>query len=182
MNHERGSTAQPHHPTADPGTGQRARIESTIWLKEPSDDACVLIVDDVDADVQLLQLILAMAGASSIHTITAAQATAGRSVPIRPDLVLVDVDVSQGGGLGLFSLLRHILEDEGFLPVIALTGDTTSGACQRALDAGANDVVTKPFDHLELVGRVENLLTMRALAQRVHRHNLVRQAEIDSVR
>ena len=42
--------------------------------------------------------------------------------------------------------LRQVLPDEGFLPVLALTGDTTTQARERALDAGANDFLTKPFD------------------------------------
>ena len=83
-------------------------------------------------------------------------------------------------GHEVLNTVRRVLPDEGFLPVLILTGDTTNQARERALDAGVNDFLTKPYDDVEFVQRVRNLLTMRALYRTVQRHNLQLQAELDA--
>ena len=149
-------------------------------LKDPSVVDCVLIVDDVDSNVQHLERILRMAGASSVHTVTDARIAVDRCVEVLPDVVLIDLDMPHIEGHGVLTSLRRILPDEGFLPVLALTGDTTTQARERALDAGVNDFLTKPYDDVDFVQRVRNLLTMRALYRTVQRHNVELQAQLDA--
>jgi EAL domain-containing protein (putative c-di-GMP-specific phosphodiesterase class I)/CheY-like chemotaxis protein len=148
-------------------------------VKDPSAVACVLIVDDVDSDVQHLERILRMAGASSVHTVTDARIAVDRCRELLPDVVLVDLDMPRVDGHAVLTALRRVLPDEGFLPLLVLTSDTTTQARERALDAGVNDFLTKPYDDVEFVQRVRNLLTMRALYQTVQRHNLELQAQLD---
>ena len=148
--------------------------------KDPSAVDCVLIVDDVDSNVQHLELILRMAGASSVHTVTDARSAVDRCLEVLPDVVLMDLDMPHVDGHEVLDSLRRVLPDEGFLPVLVLTSDTTTQARERALDAGVNDFLTKPYDDVEFVQRVRNLLTMRALYRTVQRHNLELQAELDA--
>ena len=148
--------------------------------KDPSAVDCVLIVDDVDSNVQHLELILRMAGASSVHTVTDARSAVDRCLEVLPDVVLMDLDMPHVDGHDVLTSLRRVLPDEGFLPVLVLTSDTTTQARERALDAGVNDFLTKPYDDVEFVQRIRNLLTMRALYRTVHRHNLELQAELDA--
>ncbi len=152
-------------------------LQAVTRATEPCCHVAVLIVDPVGRDVRLLQLILDMGGAATVHTITDGRTAADRCRDLRPDLVLIDLDMPRVDGCSTLAVLRRTLPDEGFLPMIGLTRVTTGEARRRALDAGATDHVTTPFDHVELVRRVSNLLTMRALYQRVHRHN----AELDSL-
>jgi EAL domain-containing protein (putative c-di-GMP-specific phosphodiesterase class I)/CheY-like chemotaxis protein len=149
-------------------------------VKDPSAVDCVLIVDHDDSNVQHLELILRMAGASSVHTVTDARSAVDRCLEVRPDVVLMDLDMPLVDGYEVLFSLRRVLPDEGFLPVLVLTHDTTTGARERALEAGVNDFLTKPFDDVEFVQRVRNLLSMRALYRTVHRHNLELQAELDA--
>jgi EAL domain-containing protein (putative c-di-GMP-specific phosphodiesterase class I)/CheY-like chemotaxis protein len=116
---------------------------------------------------------------SNIHIVNDAHAAVGRCLDVRPDVVLLDLDMPHVDSHAVLSLLRHVFNEDGFLPVLAVTSDTTTRGREQALDAGANDFLTKPFDDVELVQRVKNLLTMRALYQTVHRHNLSLQAELD---
>ena len=121
-----------------------------------------------------------MAGASTVHTVTDPRTAVERCRDVRPDLVVIDLDTPELDGDATLAALRRTLPEEGFLPIIALTSATSAEARRRALDAGASDHVTAPFDHLELVRRVRNLLTMRALYQKVRRHNLELRTGLDS--
>jgi EAL domain-containing protein (putative c-di-GMP-specific phosphodiesterase class I)/CheY-like chemotaxis protein len=147
--------------------------------KDPSAVDCVLLIDDVDSNVQHLELMLRMAGASSVHTVTDARSAVDRCLEVLPDVVLMDLDMPNVDGHAVLTSLRRILPDEGFLPVLVLTGDTTIQARERALDAGVNDYLIKPFDDVEFVQRVRNLLTMRSLFRTVQRHNVELQAELE---
>ncbi len=66
--------------------------------KDPSAVDCVLIVDDVDSNVQHLELILRMAGASSVHTVTDARSAVDRCLEVLPDVVLMDLDMPHVDG------------------------------------------------------------------------------------
>jgi CheY-like chemotaxis protein len=70
-------------------------------------------------------------------------------------------------------LSRHIPKDE-YLPVLVLTADATISAKRKALALGAKDFLTKPFDTIEAMLRVWNLLETRIL----YRHLKALNAEI----
>ncbi|MFA6316520.1 MAG: response regulator [Elusimicrobiota bacterium] len=76
----------------------------------------------------------------------------------KPDLILLDVHLPDGNGIEFCAklkadpMLRHI-------PVLLLSGEATDVSCRvDGIEAGAEDYVTKPFDHRELVSRIKNLL------------------------
>jgi len=66
-------------------------------------------------------------------------------------------------GLEVLRRLRSVRNSLGFLPVIVLTSDTGKVARNSALILGADDFLTKPLDHEEVVLRVRNLLRTRQL-------------------
>jgi len=74
------------------------------------------------------------------------------------------------------------LPADAFLPVLVLTADASAAAREDALDAGAKDFLTKPFDHVETVLRVRNLLETGALYRSVQAHNAKLQAELEERR
>jgi PleD family two-component response regulator len=170
----------------EPEPREQERLEPD-WLLEmtrtsqPCAHVAVLIVDDAGAEAEPLRLILAMAGASTVHTITDPRTAVDRCREVRPDLVVIDLDTPELDGAATLAALRRTLADGGFLPMIALTAATSAEARRRALDAGASDHVTAPFDHLELVRRVRNLLAMRALYQKVRHHNLEERSGLESL-
>jgi class 3 adenylate cyclase len=80
---------------------------------------------------------------------------------VRPDLILTDVMMPKMSG---HDLLQAVRADKGLrsVPVIFLTARAGSEARIESLDAGADDYLSKPFDELELLARVGNLIRARA--------------------
>jgi EAL domain-containing protein (putative c-di-GMP-specific phosphodiesterase class I)/CheY-like chemotaxis protein len=141
-------------------------------------DATVLIVDDEPVNVALLERLLRWAGIGDVHAVTDPRQAVERCLQVRPDLVLLDLHMPHMDGLAVLTALRATLPADGFLPVLVLTADVTTEARDRALDAGANDFLTKPFDRTEVVLRVRNLLETRALYADVQRHNTALRADL----
>ena len=80
---------------------------------------------------------------------------------LRPDLILTDVMMPKMSG---YDLLQAVRADKGLqaIPVIFLTARAGTDARVESLDAGADDYLSKPFDELELLARVGNLIRARA--------------------
>jgi EAL domain-containing protein (putative c-di-GMP-specific phosphodiesterase class I)/DNA-binding NarL/FixJ family response regulator len=131
----------------------------------------VLVVDDQEANVKLLVQLLERVGLGRILTTMDAR----DAIPIveteEPDLVLLDLHMPHIGGIEVLRELRRRTPAADYLPVLVLTADVTSEAKQAALDAGANDFLTKPFDPVEVTLRVRNLLQTRFLHQQLQLQN-----------
>src|SRR5437870_6159067 len=69
-----------------------------------------------------------------------------------PSIAVVDLNLAPFDG---FALLGELRRRSAWLPILVLTGSGSEGDKVRALDAGADDYVVKPFGHRELVARVQ---------------------------
>src|SRR5438132_9536548 len=123
----------------------------------------ILIVDDEPANVRLLERIVRNAGWAAARSTTDSREAAALHAELRSDLVLLDLMMPYLDGVAVLKQLRSTLADGEFLPIVILTADATGDAKRRALDAGATDFLTKPFDHMEIVLRIKNLLETRRL-------------------
>lgn len=82
------------------------------------------------------------------------------------DLVIVDYLMPGMDGVAFIERFRT-LPDRADTPVLMLTGDSHRDVRYRALQAGANDFLTKPVDALELLARVKNMLALRRSERRL---------------
>jgi adenylate cyclase len=84
----------------------------------------------------------------------------------RPDLILLDVMMPKMDGI---EVCRRLKEDASlpFMPIIMVTAKTSSQDVVTALDAGADEYLTKPVDHASLVARVNSMLRIKALTDTV---------------
>jgi adenylate cyclase len=120
-------------------------------------DATILVVDDVPQNVRLLEAVLVSKGYDVVS------ATDGNSAlelvaSAKPDLVLLDVMMPPPDGYEVCRRLREV-EATAVLPVIMVTASTTEKT--KVIQAGADDLIAKPFDHDELLTRVRSLLRIK---------------------
>ncbi len=126
-------------------------------------EARILIVDDQEANILLLQSLLDEAGYIQIRTTTDSRSVLSIFGDFQPDLILLDLHMPYLDGYTLLGQLRNLIPPQTYLPILVLTADATQQARQRSLEIGAKDFLTKPFDPLEVLLRVRNLLETRAL-------------------
>lgn len=117
----------------------------------------VLIVED---DVHIAQVLVFMLERQQYKVIHVADGRAAvqhiLSSPV-PDLVLLDVMLPYVDGFEILGLIRAQSGWET-VPVLMLTAKSTERDTVRALDAGANDFIIKPFQPLELLARLRRYL------------------------
>jgi signal transduction histidine kinase len=139
--------------------------EGTIY------QARILIVDDQKANVRLLERILSRAGYTRLTSTTDSCQTAALFSQIEPDLVLLDLAMPGLDGFGVIEQIAPLIPNESYLPILVLTADITPEAKHRALSLGARDFLSKPFDQVEVLLRIKNLLETRSLHLQLQAHN-----------
>ena len=119
--------------------------------------ATILVIDDDPVILQLLQVNFEMEG---FTVITAADGQEGveRTRADRPDVIVSDVMMPRKSGLELVAELKGDPATSS-IPVLLLTAKAQQADIASGLEQGADDYVTKPFEPLELVDRVNRLLT-----------------------
>ncbi|MDD5303584.1 MAG: adenylate/guanylate cyclase domain-containing protein [Elusimicrobia bacterium] len=120
----------------------------------------ILIVDDMKANVVLLDKILSGAGYSSVESTTNPLEVCELHHKNRYDLILLDLSMPVMNGFAVMEGLKKV-EGEGYLPVLVLTAQPDQKL--HALNAGARDFVSKPFDVAEVLVRAQKILEIRLL-------------------
>lgn len=122
--------------------------------------ARILVVDDQEVNVRLLEGMLRVAGYTSVESTTDPSRVCELHRKNRYSLILLDLQMPVMDGFQVMEGLKEI-EEDGYLPIIVITAQPDHKL--RALEAGAKDFVSKPFDMAELRARVYNILEVRLL-------------------
>jgi PAS domain S-box-containing protein len=133
-------------------------------------NASILIVDDQEANVRLLEKMLRNAGYQRITSTMDPRAVFPLHLAHRYDLILLDLQMPEMDGFQVMEGLKEI-EPDGYLPVLVITAQP--GHKLRALQEGAKDFVSKPFDLVEVQTRIHNMLEVRLLYQKLDNYNKV---------
>jgi adenylate cyclase len=120
--------------------------------------ARILVVDDVAENVRLLDAVLAPQGYDVVSA-TDGDLALELVKSAKPDLVLLDVVMPQLDGYAVCRRLRERVET-AVLPVIMVTSSSEPEKV-KAIEAGADDFIQKPFNHHELLARVRSLLRIK---------------------
>jgi len=123
-------------------------------------NARILIVDDQEANVILLERMLRGAGYVSITSTMNPGEVCELHRNNRYDLILLDLLMPGMDGFRVMEGLKEI-ETGGYLPVLVITAQP--GHKLRALEVGAKDFISKPFEMAEVLARVHNMLEVRLL-------------------
>jgi signal transduction histidine kinase len=137
----------------------------------PSLEDRILIVDDEPANVLLMERLLHDAGYRNLSSTTDSRRALALYREIGPDLILLDLMMPHLDGLAVLAQLRHEIPAGVYLPVLVLTADATLDAKRKALAAGAQDFLTKPFEQFEVLLRIRNLLEARRMHLALEAHN-----------
>src|SRR5437762_3139848 len=116
----------------------------------------ILVVDDDRDLVDLLSFALSRAGMEALPALDAS--TAMKSLEDKhPDLVVLDINIGAASGFDMLKELRRKSE----IPVIMLTGRDAEDDKIMGFELGADDYLTKPFSHRELIARIKASLRRR---------------------
>ncbi len=137
---------------------------------EPLDilNANILIVDDQEPNINLLTQMLNEAGYINVSSTMQPQEVCALHRKHCYDLILLDLQMPEMDGFQVMEGLKTNHTD-AYLPVIVLTAQP--GHKLRALQAGAKDFISKPFDLLEIKTRIYNMLVVRFLYKKLDNYN-----------
>jgi PAS domain S-box-containing protein len=132
--------------------------------------ASILIVDDQEANVALLQQMLQDTGYSRVASTMDPGEVCALHRKNRYDLILLDLQMP---GMDGFQVIEGLKTNDSdvYLPVLVITAQP--GHKLRALQAGARDFVSKPFDLVEVRARIRNMLEVRLLYKRLEDYSKV---------
>ena len=139
------------------------QVEGDSLEQHTLEQSSILFIDDDRVKIDLVTQLLQRGGFAQIHgesDSTQAFRTFNR---IKPDLVILDLNMAPTSGHQLLREIRSTICENVYLPVLVLTGDQTRETKESVLGAGANDFLAKPFNGTEIVLRARNLLHTRHL-------------------
>jgi class 3 adenylate cyclase len=119
----------------------------------------ILAVDDTPQNLKVLEAILAPRGYTVVTASSGAEALQKVSVQ-SPDLILLDILMP---GMSGYGVAQHLRADPTtrFLPIVMVTALGAQEEKVKAIEAGADDFLTKPVNQLELLARVKSLLRIK---------------------
>ena len=132
--------------------------------------ASILIVDDQESNVRLLEQLLSEAGYTAVASTMNPQEVCALHRKNRYDLILLDLQMPGMDGFQVMEGLKTN-DADGYLPVLVITAQP--GHKLRALQAGAKDFISKPFDLVEVKTRIHNMLEVRLLYKKLENYNKV---------
>ncbi len=130
-------------------------------------DRKILVVDDDPDCLEIIAEALSWDG-YQIEKLDSAQQAIELTQLWKPHLVILDVNMPDRHGADTLQLLK---EQDPFLAVMFISGNTTTDAVIEGLDAGADDYLPKPFDPLELLARVRTQFRIKDLSDELRQAN-----------
>lgn len=136
-------------------------------------NAKILVVDDAPDNIELMEQILHEEGYTCVSSTMLPEQVCPLHREHNYDLILLDLQMP---GLNGFQVMKGLKEIEhgGYLPVLALTAQPSFKIA--ALEAGARDFISKPFDLLEVHKRIHNMLEVRLLYKELAQYSRAQQA------
>lgn len=140
--------------------------------------ARILIVDDKPANTALLKAILEDEDYQNFWIVNDPREVRELYQKWRHDIILLDIRMPYLDGFDVMEQLAEITGDNDYLPVLVLTAQTDMDTRVRALAAGAMDFINKPFDKVEVVHRVRNMLLVRDVHKQQRWQAEILEAEV----
>ncbi len=133
-------------------------------------NASILIVDDQPANILLLENMLRKVGYQHITSTIDPRAVCALHRANHYDLILLDLQMPEMDGFQVMEKLNKI-DTNGYVPTLVITAQPRHKL--RALASGAKDFISKPFDLVEVMTRIHNMLEVRLLYKQLEFNNKV---------
>jgi putative two-component system response regulator len=137
----------------------------------------ILIADDMADNGWVLKALLTQSGYEHVHSTSDSRDVIAMCAELQPDIVLLDAHMPGVDGLTLVRELRS-QSDGSFMPIVMLSGDFSPKVKREAMEAGASDFISKPYDAPEVLLRVRNLLSLRSLRARARNESKVLEEQV----
>jgi PAS domain S-box-containing protein len=137
--------------------------------------ARILIVDDQEVNVTLIEQTLRQAGYQNVYSTMDPETVCALHRRDNYDLILLDLQMPGMDGFQVMEALKTN-DSDAYLPVLVITAQP--GHKLRALQAGAKDFISKPFDLVEVKTRIHNMLEVRLLYRRLEMHSKELEAAV----
>ena len=152
-------------------------VQPIASLPDIKEHARILVVDDSPANVLLLEKILQLNRYRRIRSITDPREFFVVFQEFHPDIILLDLQMPHLDGFTILERLRNERADK-ILPVIVITAQNDKENKLKALEFGAQDFLGKPFDNIEVITRIGNLLQNKMLYDTVENNNLFLERKV----
>jgi len=140
-------------------------------------NAKILIVDDKPDNVSLLEMMLSLSGYTNVQSTTDPREVEGLYRDNDFDIILLDIRMPYMDGFQVMEMLSGNIKGD-YLPILVLTAQNDMETRLKALEVGARDFVTKPFDKMEVLNRIRNMLEVRFLYNERTRQNEILEAKV----
>ncbi|MCX6175553.1 MAG: response regulator [Ignavibacteriales bacterium] len=141
-------------------------------------NANILIVDDQQANIDVLTGLLDAKGFTNYITTKDSRQVFKLFDEFKPDLLLLDLIMPNLNGYEVMMQLKALIPANTYFPILVLTADITPESKQKALASGASDFLAKPFDLIEVDLRIKNLLKVRYLHQQLENQNQIVEEKV----
>lgn len=140
-------------------------------------NARILIIDDFQANLDLLEGIVESAGYTSVMTLSDSREAVKLYEAFEPHLVMLDISMPYLDGFQVMERLQEI-EKDSYIPVMVLTALQDEDTRKKALAFGAQDFLAKPFDNLEVKTRIRNMIRIRFLHNQTRNQNIILEEKV----
>jgi putative two-component system response regulator len=139
--------------------------------------ARILIVDDQKVNARILEEIFRKAGYKNITCVHDSRDARTAYSALKPHAVILDINMPYMDGFQIIQQLKEVEGDE-YLPILMLTQLGDNDLRFLALESGAKDYLNKPFDHIEVLLRIRNIIEVHILHDRLREENKKLKEEI----
>lgn len=139
-------------------------------ISETARSSRILVIDDDPVSVELVKRVLTRAGFHTVDSTSEPSIALSLLREVKPHVVLLDLYMPGMDGFAVLDMLRADADRVG-CSIIMLTGEADHDVQVAALQRGASDFVTKPFEAPVLVARVAGAAEMRALQRQMRDQN-----------
>lgn len=139
--------------------------------------AKILAIDDEEDNISLLMILLESEGFTNVHTTTDSTKLVEMYKSLRPDILLLDLNMPIVDGFDIMDSLKEF-EKDSYCPILVMTANKDEESRIKALNKGAKDFLTKPFGKSEALLRINNMLEVRLLYNKMSDENILLESKV----